>query len=158
MEASITLKKVGKLIGDKTILASLTFGIERGSLVAIIGDNEAGKSMLLKVISGVENQEFGNVYINGLDLRKRRLSVISSIGFVSHEIDLDPWLTLEQNVRFMGFMYGVDIETLNTRMIQLARDFHIIPHLKRMVQDISPGILKKGMILRALIHDPAPSF
>lgn len=84
MEASITLKKVGKLIGDKTILASLTFGIERGSLVAIIGDNEAGKSMLLKVISGVENQEFGNVYINGLDLRKRRLSVISSIGFGSH--------------------------------------------------------------------------
>jgi len=154
MEASITLKKVGKLIGDKTILASLTFGIERGSLVAIIGDNEAGKSMLLKVISGVENQEFGNVYINGLDLRKRRLSVISSIGFVPHEIDLDPWLTLEQNVRFMGLMYGVDIETLNTRMIQLARDFHIIPHLKRMVQDISPGIIKKGMILRALIHDP----
>ena len=45
MEASITLKKVGKLIGDKTILASLSFGIERGSLVAIIGDNEAGKSM-----------------------------------------------------------------------------------------------------------------
>ena len=48
MEASITLKKVGKLVKDKTILASLTFGIERGSLVAIIGDNEAGKSMLLK--------------------------------------------------------------------------------------------------------------
>jgi len=57
MEASITLKKVGKLVGDKTILASLTFGVERGSLVAIIGDNEAGKSMLLKVIAGVEYQE-----------------------------------------------------------------------------------------------------
>ena len=50
MEASITLKKVGKLINDKTILAGLNFGIERGSLVAIIGDNEAGKSLLLKVI------------------------------------------------------------------------------------------------------------
>ena len=44
MEASITLKKVGKLINDKTILAGLNFGIERGSLVAIIGDNEAGKN------------------------------------------------------------------------------------------------------------------
>jgi ABC-2 type transport system ATP-binding protein len=110
MEASITLKKVGKLIRDKTILASLTFGIERGSLVAIIGDNEAGKSMLLKVISGIEYQEFGHVYINGLDSKKRRLDIISSIGFVPHEIDLDPWLTLEQNVRFMGLMYGVDTE------------------------------------------------
>ena len=154
MEASITLKKVGKLVGDKTILASLTFGVERGSLVAIIGDNEAGKSMLLKVISGIEYQEFGHVFINGLDSQKRRLEVLSSIGFVPHEIDLDPWLTLEENIRFMGMMYGIDIEMLNTRMIQLARDLHIIPYLKSMVQDISPGIVKKGMILRALIHDP----
>ena len=99
MEASITLKKVGKLGGDKTILASLTFGIERGSLVAVIGDNEAGKSMLLKVISGIEYQEYGHVFINGLDSQKRRLEVMSSIGFVPHEVDLDPWLTLEQNIQ-----------------------------------------------------------
>ena len=154
MEASITLKKVGKLVGDKTILASLTFGVERGSLVAIIGDNEAGKSMLLKVIAGVEYQEFGQVFINGLDSQKRRLEMLSSIGFVPHEIDLDPWLTLEENIRFMGMMYQVDIEIVNTRMVQLARELDINPYLKSMVQNISPGIIKKGMILRALIHDP----
>ena len=154
MEASITLKKVGKLVGDKTILASLTFGVERGSLVAIIGDNEAGKSMLLKVIAGVEYQEFGQVFINGLDSQKRRLEILSSIGFVPHEIDLDPWLTLEENIRFIGMMYQVDIEIVNTRMVQLARELDINPYLKSMVQNISPGIIKKGMILRALIHDP----
>ncbi len=154
MEASITLKKVGKLVGDKTILASLTFGIERGSLVAIIGDNEAGKSMLLKVIAGVEYQEFGQVFINGLDSQKRRLEILSSIGFVPHEIDLDPWLTLEENIRFMGMMYQIDIEIVNTRMVQLARELHINPYLKSMGQNISPGIIKKGMVLRALIHDP----
>ena len=154
MEASITLKKVGKLVSDKTILASLTFGVERGSLVAIIGDNEAGKSMLLKVIAGVEYQEFGQVFINGLDSQKRRLEILSSIGFVPHEIDLDPWLTLEENIRFMGMMYQLDIEIVNTRMVQLARELDINPYLKSMVQNISPGIIKKGMILRALIHDP----
>jgi len=154
MEASITLKKVGKLVGDKTILASLTFGVERGSLVAIIGDNEAGKSMLLKVIAGVEYQEFGQVFINGLDSQKRRLEILSSIGFVPHEIDLDPWLTLEENIRFIGMMYQIDIEIVNTRMVQLARELHINPYLKSMVQNISPGIIKKGMVLRALIHDP----
>ena len=154
MEASITLKKVGKLVSDKTILASLTFGVERGSLVAIIGDNEAGKSMLMKVIAGVEYQEFGQIFINGLDSQKRRLEMLSSIGFVPHEIDLDPWLTLEENIRFMGMMYQVDIEIVNTRMVQLARELDINPYLKSMVQNISPGIIKKGMILRALIHDP----
>tara|TARA_B100001245_G_scaffold116026_1_gene85114 strand:+ start:685 stop:1569 length:885 start_codon:yes stop_codon:yes gene_type:complete len=132
----------------------LTFGVERGSLVAIIGDNEAGKSMLLKVIAGVEYQEYGQVFINGLDSQKRRLETLSSIGFVPHEIDLDPWLTLEENIRFMGMMYQVDIEIVNTRMVQLARELDINPYLKSMVQNISPGIIKKGMILRALIHDP----
>ena len=154
MEASITLKKVGKLVGDKTILVSLTFGVERGSLVAVIGDNEAGKSMLLKVISGIEYQEYGQVFINGLDAQKRRLEVMGSISFVPHEVDLDPWLTLEQNIQFMGKLYGVDTETVNTRMVQLARELHIIPYLKRMAGELSPGIVKKGMLLRALIHDP----
>ncbi len=154
MEASITLKKVGKLVGDKTILASLTFGVERGSLVAVIGDNEAGKSMLLKVISGIEYQEYGQVFINGLDAQKRRLEVMGSIGFVPHEVDLDPWLTLEQNIQFMGKLYSVDTKTVNTRMVQLARELHIIPYLKRMAGELSPGIVKKGMLLRALIHDP----
>ena len=154
MEASITLKKVGKLVDRKTILASLTFGIEKGSLVAIIGDNEAGKSMLLKVISGVEYQEYGQVFINGLDSKKRRSESMLSLGFVPHELDLDPWLTLEENIRFIGMLYGVNPEMLNTRMIQLSRELHITSHLKKMVKDISPGNIKKGMIIRALIHDP----
>ena len=154
MEASITLKKVGKLVDRKTILASLTFGIEKGSLVAIIGDNEAGKSMLLKVISGVEYQEYGQVFINGLDSKKRRSESMLSIGFVPHELDLDPWLTLGENIRFIGMLYGVNTEMLNTRMIQLSRELHITTHLKKMVKDISPGNIKKGMIIRALIHDP----
>ena len=154
MEASITLKKVGKLVGDKTILASLTFGIEKGSLVAIIGDNEAGKSMLLRVISGIEYQEYGQIFINGLDSQKRRNEAMLSLGFVPHELDLDPWLTLEENIRFIGMLYGESMETINTRMIQLSRELHITTYLKKMVKDISPGIIKKGMLIRALIHDP----
>ena len=55
MEASITLKKVGKLVGDKTILAGLTFGIEKGSIVALVGDNDAGKSTMLRLLAGLEN-------------------------------------------------------------------------------------------------------
>ena len=54
----------------------------------------------------------------------------------------------------MGMLYGIDTETINTRMVQLARELHIIPFLKRMVEDISPGIVKKGMVIRAMIHDP----
>ena len=66
MEASITLKKVGKLINDKTIVAGLTFGIERGSLVAVIGANDTGKSVLLRLLSVFEKPDYGNIFINDL--------------------------------------------------------------------------------------------
>lgn len=154
MEASITLKKVGKLVNDKTILAGLNFGIERGSLVAIIGDNEAGKSLLLKVISSSEYQEYGQVFIHGVDSKKRRSDVTSKIGYMPHELDLDPWLTLEQNIRFFGLLHSVSLETINTRMVQFSRDLHIVPYLGKMVKDISPGIIRMGMIVRTLVHDP----
>ena len=71
-----------------------------------------------------------------------------------HELDLDPWLTLEQNIRFFGLLHSVSLETINTRMVQFSRDLHIVPYLGKMVKDISPGIIRMGMIVRALVHDP----
>lgn len=155
MEASITLKKVGKLAGDKTILAGLTLGIEKGFLVAIVGGNEAGKSTLLKVMAGVENQEYGSIYIHGLDRIKRRQEISSLVGYVPNDIDLDPWLTLEQNIRFTGYLYGLNDEVISGRLLQYARDLSLVVYLHKTVREVSPGILKKVMLLRALIHEPA---
>ena len=106
MEASITLKKVGKKIDDKTIVAGLTFGIERGSLVAIIGANDTGKSTLLRLLSGTEKPDYGSIFIHGLDMQKRKRKTRRLVGFVPHETDLDPWLTIEQNIRFSALLYN----------------------------------------------------
>ena len=108
MEASITLKKVGKKIDDKTIVAGLTFGIERGSLVAVIGANDTGKSTLLKLLSGIEKPDYGSIFVHGLDMQKRKRKTRKLVGFVPHETDLDPWLTIEQNIRFSSFLYNVN--------------------------------------------------
>ena len=105
MEASITLKKVGKLIRDKTILAGLSFGVEKGSLVAIVGENDSGKSVLLKLLSGFENPNYGQVFIHGLDMDKRRQETQKLIGYVPYETNLDPWLTLKQNIIFNAKLF-----------------------------------------------------
>ena len=117
MEASITLKKVGKLIGNKTILAGLSFGIERGSLVAIVGLNDSGKSVLLKLLSGYEKPNYGQVFIQGLDMNKRRKETRDLLGYVSFENDLDPWLTIEQNIKFNAMPVSYTHLTLPTTTI-----------------------------------------
>ena len=154
MEASITLKKVGKIIGDKTILAGLSFGIERGSLVAIVGLNDSGKSVLLKLLSGYENPNYGQVFIQGLDMEKRRSDTRQLLGYVSYENDLDPWLTLEQNIRFNANLYSVGSETYKERINKYSSALNLKPYLNQYAFRVSGGIQKKAMLIRALIHDP----
>ena len=154
MEASITLKKVGKLIGDKTILAGLSFGIERGSLVAIVGLNDSGKSVLLKLLSGYENPNYGQVFVQGLDMNKRRNETRKLLGYVSFENDLDPWLTLRQNIEFNARLYSVQKLNYEQRLKKYSEALNLGAYLNQFAYKVSGGIQKKTMLVRALIHDP----
>ena len=154
MEASITLKKVGKLIGDKTILAGLSFGIERGSLVAIVGLNDSGKSILLKLLSGYENPNYGQVFVQGLDMEKRRNETRKLIGYVSYENDLDPWLTLKQNISFNANLYSVENRIFKKRLKKYSSALNLDSFLNEYAFRVSGGVQKKAMLVRGLIHDP----
>ena len=154
MEASITLKKVGKLIGDKTILAGLSFGVERGSLVAVVGLNDSGKSILLKLLSGYENPNYGQVFVQGLDMEKRRNETRKLIGYVSHENDLDPWLTIKQNINFNANLYSVENKIFKERLNKYSSALNLDPFLNEYAFRVSGGVQKKAMLVRGLIHDP----
>tara|TARA_B100000131_G_C18124815_1_gene614311 strand:- start:4010 stop:4936 length:927 start_codon:yes stop_codon:yes gene_type:complete len=154
MEASITLKKVGKLIGDKTILAGLSFGIERGSLVSVVGLNDSGKSILLKLLAGFENPNYGQVFIQGLDMSKRRNETRKLIGYVSFENDLDPWLTIRQNINFNASLFSIDKKKIKERMQEYCSSLNLLSYLDQYSYKVSGGIQKKAMLVRALIHDP----
>ena len=154
MEASITLKKVGKLINDKTIVAGLTFGIERGSLVAVIGANDTGKSVLLRLLSGFEKPDYGNIFINGLDMQKRRSKTRQLIGFVPHETDLDPWLSLEQNIKFSSLLFNDSDLDYKNRIKIYSNNLGITSYMGEIASQVSYGIQKRAMLVRALIHNP----
>ena len=154
MEASITLKKVGKLVGEKTILAGLTFGVERGSLVAIVGVNDSGKSSLLKLLSGFENPDYGQVYIHGLDMNKRRIDTRRLVGYVPDATDLDPWLTLRQNILFTANLFNISSKNAIDRIKYYSDVLKVDSYLDELAKDISHGIQKKTMLIRELVHDP----
>ena len=154
MAASITLKKVGKIIGGKTILAGLSFGIEKGSLVAIVGLNGAGKSTLLKLLSGFENPNYGQVFLHGLDMNKRRNETRKLIGYVPYENDLDPWLTLEENILFNAELFNVKSNIAKKRIRKYSTLLGFYDQLTQTAFKVSGGIHKKTMLVRSLIHNP----
>ncbi|MCK5331870.1 MAG: ABC transporter ATP-binding protein [Candidatus Marinimicrobia bacterium] len=154
MEASITLKKVGKLAGGRTILAGMSFGVERGSLVAIIGDNDSGKSTLLHVLAGYEKPDYGNVYVHGLDMVKRRAETCRVVAYVPHEPDFDPWLSIEQNIHFIGALHKIPQEKLDQRIAGYSQRLGIEHYLNVTTGDLSLGIQKRALIVRTLVQEP----
>jgi len=154
MEASISLKKVGKLVRDKTVLAGLSFGVERGSLVAIVGENDSGKSILLKLLSGYENPNYGQVFIHGLDMEKRRKETRKLIWYVPYESNLDPWLTLKQNILFNAHLYGIDPVKSTEKIHYYSALLNLNKSLNEFSYRVSGGEQKKTMLIRALIHNP----
>ena len=80
MEASITFKSVGKAIGNKILLADLSFGVERGSTFVLIGGNGSGKSTILKLLIGLIEKDTGSVYIQGQAISTRSNETRSFCG------------------------------------------------------------------------------
>ena len=158
MEASVALKKVGKLAGEKTVLADLTFGIEKGSMTAIIGPNDAGKSTLMNVMAGIEIPNYGSVYIDGLDLTKRRAEIRKEIGFIPMQTDLESGMTLEENIHFIASLYSLDKETIQNRLQRFSEELNIAEILQDYPGNISTGIQKKAMFLRVLVLNSSVIF
>ena len=152
MEASITLKKVGKLVRDKTILAGLSFGVETGSLVAIVGANDSGKSVLLKLLSGYENPNYGQVFVHGLDMEKNRTRLLQKMNFISPYIELPKKLTIEENLKVYGKMYGV--QNLKTKIDELIEKLNLKSIQKRKAGELSSGQKNRISLAKALINDP----
>ena len=158
MEASVALKKVGKLSGKKTVLADLTFGIEKGSMTAIIGANDAGKSTLMNVMAGIEIPNYGTVYIDGLDLTKRRAEIRKEIGFIPMQADLESGMTLEENIHFIASLYSLDKDTIQNRLHHFSEELDIEDNLQDYPGNVSTGIQKKVMLLRVLVLDSSVIF
>ena len=158
MEASVALKKVGKLAGEKTILADLTFGIEKGSLTAIIGANDAGKSTLMNVMAGLETPNYGAVYIDGLDLTKRRKEIRKEIGFIPMQTDLQSGMTLKENIHFIASLYSIEKSVIEKRLMYYSGELDISKVLNEYPGNISTGIHKKAMLLRVLVLDSSVIF
>lgn len=155
MEASITFKKVGQLIEGKTVLAGLSFGIERNSTVAIIGDNDdSGLTEFLRIIAGLSVPNYGSLYIHGLDSIKRRSEIRKLIGYVPFENDMDPWLTAEQNINFINSFYNIDSKILIEKYNFYVAALQLKEKVNIKINRLSPGVLKKITLLRELSRNP----
>ena len=118
MEASITFKGIGKTFRGNTLLADLSFGVEKGSTFVIVGENGAGKSVVLKLLVGLMEKDAGMAYIHGKDISTRGNEIRSIVGYMPQIIDLDDELTVLENLEIFGRLYGLPVRDANANALE----------------------------------------
>lgn len=155
----IEIQEVTKQFKDKkeyvTALKHVSFNIEKGQVLGLLGENGAGKTTLLRTISTLLSPTSGHVKVDGFDTVKNPNDIKQRIGVLfGGETGLYERLTARENLEYFAMLYGLSKHETKVRIDELSRMFGMKDYLGRKVSGFSKGMRQKVAIARTIIHDP----
>ncbi|WP_226670060.1 ABC transporter ATP-binding protein [Metabacillus litoralis] len=154
----MTLLKIEKLTGGYTrnpVLKEISFEVNKGQIVGLIGLNGAGKSTTIKHIIGTMEAHKGKILINGKSFAEDSSSYRSQFSFIPETPILYEELTLHEHLELTAMAYGLDKETFNKRLEPLLKEFRMEKRLKWFPAHFSKGMKQKVMIMCAFLIEPS---
>ena len=148
----IAVAGLTKRFGDTVAVDGLDFSVARGTTAALLGGNGAGKTTTLAMLLGLLLPSAGEVRVLGEDVRHHRHRVLPRMNFSSPYIDLPHRLTVRENLRVYGMLYGV--RDLGRQIEALARDLQLEDFIDRRVGSLSAGQRTRVALAKALVNEP----
>lgn len=140
--------------GSKKGATDVSIHVKKGDIYAFIGHNGAGKTTTLKCITGIHDYEEGEIYVDGIDVKKEPLKCKQILAYVPDNPDLYEYLTGIQYLNFMADMYGLNQKEREERIQKEAQDFGILSALGDLISSYSHGMKQKLALIGAFIHEP----
>ena len=156
----VAVETVCKSFGTQKVLNGISLTVSRGETLAVLGRSGSGKSVLLRLIIGLQQPDSGSVRIHGQDIAGLSLDQLSVIrkkmGFLFQHAALYDSLTVEQNVAFPLQHHRKDMSRSeqSDRVKQLLAEVGMEGHLDKMPSDLSGGMQKRVGLARALALNP----
>lgn len=147
----LVVNKVSSGYRQITVIKEVSFEIESGQIVGLIGLNGAGKSTLLKTILGLLPIQSGSIGIDGLDSRDNQAAYAANIAYVPETPVLYEELTLKEHLEMTALGYGIDRDTVMKRAQLMLKSFRLDQHLNWFPTHFSKGMKQKVMIMCALV-------
>ena len=147
---AVTVHDLRRSFGGTEAVKGISFEVPEGSFFAFLGPNGAGKSTTISIICSLLDRDFGDVRVFGMDPADPRTR--SLIGVVFQDQMLDPRLTVRENVRIRGAMYG--LEDLDTSVETAIAEADAVGFADRPYGKLSGGQRRRADIARALVHRP----
>ena len=145
---------ITKQYQKKQVLDNVSFALETGKALAVVGDNGAGKSTLMQILASMITPSAGDVLYKGQSLIADHRVIRRVMGYVPQEITLHPHLRVIDNLRFWADMSDVPASVQKAKIPALAERFELAAHLKTPVSKLSGGMRRKLNICVSLFRDP----
>ncbi|MDY0078432.1 MAG: ABC transporter ATP-binding protein [Bacteroidales bacterium] len=154
MKTVVTVKNLVKKFGDFVANDNLNFEVYEGEIFGFLGANGAGKTTAIKILCGLSKPTSGEITVAGFDVYKQREEIKENIGYMSQKFSLYDDLTIHENIRFYGGIYGLSNADIKSKTSQYMETLNLHEYAKSRVLDLPLGIKQKLAFSVAVMHEP----
>jgi ABC-2 type transport system ATP-binding protein len=152
--ALIQIQGVRKRFGDLSAIQGIDLSIEEGEIFGLIGPDGAGKSTLIRMLTGILAPTEGEISLRGIDCVKDYEQARSIVGYMPQTFGLYGLLTVEENLRAMARIHGVRAAEFKKRVERLYKFSGLGPFRDRRAAQLSGGMRQKLGLSCVLVHQP----
>ena len=148
----IKISNLAKQYKNALAVKNINFSIFKGQTIGLLGPNGCGKSTTIGMLLGLIKPTSGKVIINEKNMEDNRTNLLQKMNFISPYIELPKKLTIEENLKVYGRMYGV--KNLKKKIEELMEMLNLNDFKKRKTGELSSGQKNRVSLAKALINDP----
>ena len=149
---AIEINNLNKSFGNILAVKNINFKIDKGTIIGLLGPNGCGKSTTIGMLLGLIKPTSGTVVINGQNIENNRTNLLEKMNFISPYIELPKKLTVEENLKVYGRLYGV--KNLESKISELMEKLNLTQFKKRKTGELSSGQKNRVSLAKALVNDP----
>lgn len=150
----IEVKNVTKKYGNFTAVDNITFNVKDGEVVGLLGQNGAGKSTTMNMITGFIEPTEGTIIINGYDIMKKSLKAKKQIGYMPENVPLYPELTVKEFVSYMAELKLVGRKERKQEVENVIKETGLEEVKNKLIRNLSRGYKQRVSMAGALVGNP----
>lgn len=157
-EVVIDVENLVKKFGQFVANDNLTFKVYKGEIFGFLGANGAGKTTAIRIMSGLLEPTSGKINVAGYNAYNQRDLIKANIGYMSQKFSLYDDLTVKENIRFFGGIYGLNRTVLRIRIDELLNDLKMNEIKDELISSLPLGWKQRLSFSIAMIHKPVIIF
>lgn len=157
-QKAISVKNLTKKFGSFTAVDNISFEVEKGEIFGFLGANGAGKTTAMRMLCGLSFPTSGEARVDGFDVYKQTEQIKKNIGYMSQKFSLYEDLTIKENIRFYGGIYGCSDPYIKDKTAFLLEQLHLQKEGDKLVGSLPLGWKQKLAFSVSVFHEPGIVF